>query len=62
MQWTRNINTFRRFLSAHINFTHGEGKRSGLSNTPEKLVEYKDTMLTPEQIEKINNRLENEGH
>ncbi len=62
MQRIRNINTFRSFLSAHnINFAHGEGKRYGLSTTPEKLGEYKDIMLTPEQIDKISKRLENEG-
>ncbi|AIC17174.1 putative integrase family protein [Nitrososphaera viennensis EN76] len=62
MQRTRNITTFRSFLSAHnINFAHGEGKRYGLSTTPEKLGEYKDIMLTPEQIDRINKRLENEG-
>jgi hypothetical protein len=62
MQRTNTINTFRSFLSAHnINFAHGEGKRYGLSTTPERLGEYKDIMLTPDQIETINKRLENEG-
>ena len=62
MQRTRNITTFRSFLSAHnINFAHGEGKRYGLSTTPEKLGEYKDIMLTPDQIDRISKRLENEG-
>jgi len=62
MQRTRNINTFRSFLSAHnINFAHGEGKRYGLSTTPEKLGEYKDILLTPDQIDRINKQLQNEN-
>ncbi|MEW6604932.1 MAG: hypothetical protein AB1351_09645 [Thermoproteota archaeon] len=62
MQRTRNITTFRSFLSAHsINFAHGEGRRYGLSTTPEKLGEYKDIMLMPDQIDMINKRLEKEG-
>jgi hypothetical protein len=61
MQRTNTINAYRSFLAAHnINFAHGEGKRYGLSTTPEKLGEYKDIMLTPEQIDKINRKLENE--
>jgi hypothetical protein len=37
MQKTNTINTYRSFLSAHsINFAHGEGKRYGLSTTPER--------------------------
>ncbi len=62
MQKTNTINTYRSFLAAHnINFAHGEGRRYGLSTTPERLGEYKEIMLTPEQIEKINRRLESEG-
>jgi hypothetical protein len=61
MQRTNTINAYRSFLAAHnINFAHGEGKRYGLSTTPERLGEYKDIMLTPEQIDKINRKLENE--
>ncbi|HXG07083.1 MAG TPA: hypothetical protein VNI77_07140, partial [Nitrososphaera sp.] len=61
MQKTNTINAYRSFLAAHnINFAHGEGKRYGLSTTPERLGEYKDIMLTPEQIDKINRMLENE--
>ncbi|MEM2139479.1 hypothetical protein [Nitrososphaera sp.] len=62
MQKTNTINAYRSFLSAHsVNFAHGEGKRYGLSTTPEKLGEYKEIMLTPEQIAIINRRLENES-
>jgi integrase len=62
MQKTNTINAYRSFLAAHnVNFAHGEGKRYGLSTTPERLGEYKEIMLTPDQIEKINKRLENEG-
>ncbi len=62
MQKTNTINAYRSFLAAHnINFAHGEGKRYGLSTTPEKLGEYKDIMLIPDQIAKINKRLENES-
>ncbi|HEX7033602.1 MAG TPA: hypothetical protein VF172_11440, partial [Nitrososphaera sp.] len=61
MQKTNTINAYRSFLAAHnINFAHGEGKRYGLSTTPERLGEYKDIMLTPDQIDKINRKLENE--
>jgi hypothetical protein len=61
MQRTNTIVAYRSFLSAHsINFAHGEGKRYGLSTTSERLGEYKDIMLTPEQIETVNRRLENE--
>ncbi|WP_337863119.1 hypothetical protein [Nitrososphaera sp.] len=42
------------------NFAHGEGKRYGLSTTPGRLGEYKEIMLTPEQITIINKLLENE--
>ncbi|WP_228369295.1 hypothetical protein [Candidatus Nitrososphaera gargensis] len=60
MQRTNTINAYRSFLAAHnINFAHGEGKRYGLSTTLERLGEYKDIMLTPDQIDKINKRLEN---
>jgi hypothetical protein len=62
MQKTNTINAYRSFLSAHgVNFAHGEGRRYGLSTTPERLGEYKDTMLTPNQIDSINKRLEIEG-
>src|SRR5690606_20520604 len=62
MQRTNTIVAYRSFLSSHsINFAHGEGKRYGLSTTSEKLGEYKDIMLTPEQIETVNKRLENES-
>ncbi|MEM3136060.1 MAG: hypothetical protein QXW37_04965, partial [Candidatus Nitrosotenuis sp.] len=62
MQHANTINAYRSFLAAHnINFAHGEGKRYGLSTTPERLGEYKDIMLIPEQIDRINKRLENEG-
>ncbi len=62
MQKTNTINAYRSFLAAHsINFAHGEGRRYGLSTTPERLGEYKDIMLTPEQIDKINRLLESEG-
>ncbi len=62
MQKTNTINAYRSFLSAHsVNFAHGEGKRYGLSTTPERLGEYKEIMLTPEQIATINKRLENES-
>jgi hypothetical protein len=61
MQKTNTINTYRSFLSAHnINFAHGEGKRYCLSTTPERLGEYKEIMLTPEQIAAINQTLKNE--
>jgi len=37
MQKTNTINAYRSFLAAHnINFAHGEGKRYGLSTTPER--------------------------
>lgn len=62
MQRTNTINTYRSFLAAHnINFAHGEYKRYGLSTTAERLGEYKDIMLTPDQIGKINKKLENES-
>ncbi|MEW5840153.1 MAG: hypothetical protein AB1753_04040, partial [Thermoproteota archaeon] len=62
MQKTGAINVYRSFLSAHsVNFAHGEGKRYGLSTTPERLGEYKEIMLTPEQIAAINKRLEKES-
>jgi len=62
MQKTNTINAYRSFLAAHnVNFAHGEGKRYGLATTPEKLGEYKEIMITPEQIAAINKRLENEG-
>ncbi len=62
MQRTNTIVAYRSFLSAHsINFAHGEGKRYGLSTTSEKLGEYKEIMLTPEQIETVNRRLENDN-
>jgi integrase len=62
MQKTNTINAYRSFLAAHnVNFAHGEGRRYGLSTTPERLGEYKDIMLTPEQIDNINRRLEAEG-
>jgi predicted transcriptional regulator len=62
MQRTNTIVAYRSFLSAHsINFAHGEGKRYGLSTTSEKLGEYKDIMLTPEQIAIVNRQLENEN-
>jgi DNA-binding MarR family transcriptional regulator len=61
MQKTNTINAYRSFLSAHnVNFAHGEGRRYGLSTTPERLGEYKDVMLTPDQIDNINKRLEME--
>jgi integrase len=61
MQKTNTINTYRSFLAAHnINFAHGEGRRYGLSTTPERLGEYKDIMLTPDQIDRINRMLEGE--
>jgi hypothetical protein len=61
MQRTSTINIYRSFLSAHsVNFAHGEGKRYGLSTTPERLGEYKEIILIPEQIATINKRLENE--
>jgi len=60
MQKTNTINAYRSFLAAHnINFAHGEGKRYGLSTTSERLGEYKDIMLTPDQIDKMNRKLEN---
>jgi hypothetical protein len=38
MQKTNTINAYRSFLSAHsVNFAHGEGRRYGLSTTPERL-------------------------
>jgi integrase len=59
MQKTNTINAYRSFLSAHsVNFAHGEGRRYGLSTTPERLGEYKEIMLTPEQIDAINRLLE----
>jgi len=62
MQKTNTINAYRSFLSAHnVNFAHGEGRRYGLSTTPERLGEYKEIMLTPEQIATINYRLEKEN-
>lgn len=62
MQKTNTINAYRSFLAAHnINFAHGEGRRYGLSTTPERLGEYKDIMLTPDQIDRINRRLEAES-
>jgi hypothetical protein len=62
MQQINTVNAYRSFLAAHnINFAHGEGKRYGLSTTSERLGEYKDIMLTPEQLDRINKRLENEG-
>ncbi|UVS69833.1 hypothetical protein [Nitrososphaera viennensis] len=62
MQKTNTINAYRSFLAAHnINFAHGEGRRYGLSTTPERLGEYKDIMLTPEQIDRINRLLEGES-
>jgi hypothetical protein len=62
MQRTNTVNAYRSFLSAHsVNFAHGEGKRYGLSTTPEKLGEYREIMLTPEQIATINRRLANES-
>lgn len=62
MQKTNTINAYRSFLAAHnINFAHGEGKRYGLSTTSERLGEYKDILLTSEQIDRINKRLENEN-
>lgn len=46
MQKTNTINAYRSFLAAHnVNFAHGEGRRYGLSTTPERLGEYKDIML-----------------
>ncbi len=61
MQQINTINAYRSFLAAHnINFAHGEGKRYGLSTTSERLGEYKDIMLTPDQIYKINRKLESE--
>ncbi|MEM3095007.1 MAG: hypothetical protein QXX64_05155, partial [Nitrososphaera sp.] len=62
MQKTNTINAYRSFLSAHsINFAHGEGRRYGLSTTPGRLGEYKEIMLTPEQIAAINRILEREN-
>ncbi|MEW6604249.1 MAG: hypothetical protein AB1351_06120 [Thermoproteota archaeon] len=62
MQQINTINAYRSFLAAHnVNFAHGEGKRYGLSTTSERLGEYKDILLTPEQIAAINKRLETEG-
>jgi len=62
MQKTNTINAYRSFLAAHnINFAHGEGRRYGLSTTPERLGEYKDIMLTPDQIDKVNRLLGSEG-
>jgi integrase len=62
MQKTNTINAYRSFLASHnINFAHGEGRRYGLSTTPARLGEYKEIMLTPEQIDRINRMLENEG-
>jgi hypothetical protein len=62
MQKTNTINTDRSFLATHsINFAHGEGRRYGLSTTPEILGEYEDIMLAPDQIDRINRTLENEG-
>jgi len=62
MQKTNTINAYRSYLSAHsVNFAHGEGKRYGLSTTPERLGEYKEIMLTPEQIATINKRIEIES-
>jgi hypothetical protein len=61
MQKINTVNAYRSFLAAHnINFAHGEGKRYGLSTTSERLGEYKDILLTPEQIAAINKRLEDE--
>jgi len=61
MQQINTVNAYRSFLAAHnINFAHGEGKRYGLSTTSERLGEYKDIMLTPDQTGKINKKLENE--
>jgi hypothetical protein len=61
MQQINTVNAYRSFLAAHnINFAHGEGKRYGLSTTSERLGEYKDILLTPEQIDKVNKLLENE--
>ncbi len=61
MQHANTINAYRSFLASHnINFAHGEGKRYGLSTTPERLGEYKDIMLTPDQIDRINRKLERE--
>jgi hypothetical protein len=61
MQQINTVNAYRSFLSAHnINFAHGEGKRYGLSTTPERLGEYKDILLMPEQIDKVNKLLESE--
>jgi len=58
MQRTNTIVAYRSFLSAHdINFAHGEGKRYGLSTTSERLGEYKDIMLTPEQTAEKLDRL-----
>jgi integrase len=60
MQKANTINAYRSFLAAHnINFAHGEGKRYGLSTTSERLGEYKDIMLLPDQIDRINKILEN---
>ncbi len=62
MQQINTVNAYRSFLAAHnINFAHGEGKRYGLSTTSERLGEYKDIMLTPDQIASINKRLEYEN-
>jgi integrase len=61
MQKTNTINAYRSFLAAHnINFAHGEGRRYGLSTTPERLGEYREIMLTPDQIDRINRLLEAE--
>ena len=58
MQRTNTIVGYRSFLSAHnSNFVHGEGKRYGLSTTSERLGEYKDIMLTPEQTAEKLDRL-----
>ncbi len=61
MQRINTVNAYRSFLASHnINFAQGEGKRYGLSTTSERLGEYKDIMLTPDQIASINKRLEYE--
>lgn len=61
MQQINTVNAYRSFLAAHnVNFAHGEGKRYGLSTTSERLGEYKDILLTPDQIDQINRILENE--
>lgn len=62
MQKTNTINAYRSFLAAHnINFAHGEGRRYGLSTTPERLGEYKEIMLTPEQISTLNKWFESKN-